>query len=123
MSKNNRPRSPAVPTLTLIKNCGNCAAFEPAPKGAKGTGTCHRGRPTPIFLGWGQHPVTHQQIPMVDSWFPPLPDVQWCLDHVPATADGEAMTIVGRHVDEAAATEPADEPVAANEAAATEAEG
>jgi hypothetical protein len=61
----------------MSETCGMCHFFRRI-KPMQPMGTCRFGPPTPCVVGMVQHSVTHQQQAVSDSFWPQIPDTDWC---------------------------------------------
>lgn len=74
----------------MISTCGSCRFFRRRETGHP-MGHCHSRAPAVMFVGMAndikghpiQHPASGQFMANVDSFWPALPDTEWCGDHQP----------------------------------------
>lgn len=57
------------------ERCGNCNAALPV---GKDTYACRAQPPVPLMVGVEQNPITQQQKPVVQAYFPPMQSIGWC---------------------------------------------
>ena len=86
----------------IPEECGTCRFFRRAEIGQPG-GVCRANPPTPVMAGMLKHPITGELFPAVKTYWPEIPDTEWCGAYlrkpfgkvdleklVPAEADGNA---------------------------------
>lgn len=62
------------------ESCGNCRFWKRQTPGHP-DGLCRGGRPTVLLVGMAPHPLSPKQgVPMVNSFWPPAPESEWCGD-------------------------------------------
>jgi hypothetical protein len=61
--------------------------WEPPPQGL--VGFCHESPPTVMLIGMTEHPLTHQQMPMANSFWPQTQGIHWCGRHESSAPLGE----------------------------------
>lgn len=76
--------------IGITKNCGNCAYFKRVSVGQQG-GLCRARPPVPLMVGMAQNPMTKEPFPVINTYWPQIPDSEWCGDHNPA--------LIGREID------------------------
>lgn len=59
------------------ENCGSCKFFRRA-EPMNPAGVCRADRPQIVFLGMGKHPISGQQMPITNSFWPQIADWEWC---------------------------------------------
>jgi hypothetical protein len=60
------------------ESCGSCRFWRRNEKG-KPSGVCRQTQPTAFIIAMVAHPIMkNQQIPIVDSFWPPIPESEWC---------------------------------------------
>lgn len=60
------------------ENCGSCRFFRRS-EPMQSPGLCKVGPgPTLLLVGMGKHPITGQQMPITNSYWPQTSDVEWC---------------------------------------------
>lgn len=62
------------------RSCGNCQYFrriEPKHPG----GVCRARPPIPVMVGMAKHPVSGQPVAVINTYWPEIPDVEWCGAH------------------------------------------
>lgn len=61
----------------IAEECGTCRFFRRAQIGQQG-GVCRARPPVPLMLGMLKHPVTGEMFPAVKTYWPEIPDTEWC---------------------------------------------
>jgi hypothetical protein len=61
----------------MESNCGNCLFFR-RNVALQPIGKCRFNPPVTHVIGTTQHPQTRHQVPHVGTYFPELPDTEWC---------------------------------------------
>lgn len=61
----------------MIESCGNCRFWRRV-QPMQPMGHCRFNPPTPLVVGMQQNKITQQVQPIVDSFWPMLPDTEWC---------------------------------------------
>ena len=64
----------------MVNNCGNCQFFRRAAPNQP-LGVCRARPPVPMLVGMLKHPVTQEPVPRNDSFWPQVPDTEWCGAH------------------------------------------
>jgi hypothetical protein len=60
------------------ESCGSCRFWRRNEKG-KPSGVCRQTQPTAFIVAMVAHQIMkNQQIPIVDSFWPPIPESEWC---------------------------------------------
>ena len=58
------------------ENCGSCRFFKRVPN-MRG-GLCRSRAPVPILIGMAKDPITGNVFPQVNTFWPQIPDTEWC---------------------------------------------
>lgn len=61
----------------LIESCGSCRFFRRLQVGQAG-GVCRAWPPVPMVAGIMKHPTTGETFPRVNTYWPEIPDSEWC---------------------------------------------
>ena len=64
-----------------MADCGSCRFFRRAEIGMPG-GVCRRVPPVPVMAGMLKHPITQELFPAVKTYWPEIPDTEWCGEYV-----------------------------------------
>lgn len=59
------------------ETCGSCRFFKRA-RAFQPIGWCRADPPRAILVGSSQDPVTKQVVPLVNTYWPQIPDTEWC---------------------------------------------
>ena len=60
------------------ETCGNCRYWKRM-QPERPQGMCRKRPPTMLLLGMAPHPMNpKQQMPITDSFWPPIPETEWC---------------------------------------------
>lgn len=60
-----------------VDECGSCRFFRRIQVGQPG-GVCRARPPVPMVTGMIKHPVTGEMLPHVNTYWPQIPDSEWC---------------------------------------------
>lgn len=61
-----------------VESCGSCR-FWKRHKDGQPSGMCRQKPPAVIMIGMQPHPIAKNQgMPIVDSFWPPIPESEWC---------------------------------------------
>lgn len=74
------------------ENCGSCKFFRRAEMGNP-MGVCRERPPVPMLIGAAKHPITQQQTPVCNTFWPQIPDTEWCGHWMIRTAVGTEIDI------------------------------
>ena len=61
----------------IPEECGTCRYFRRAQIGQP-LGVCRARPPVPVMAGMVKHPVTGEAFPQVKTYWPEIPDSEWC---------------------------------------------
>lgn len=61
----------------MEESCGNCRFFRRIRIGQAG-GVCRAKPPVPMLIGAQSNPHTNEQFPIINTYWPQIPDTEWC---------------------------------------------
>lgn len=64
----------------MSEECGSCRYFRRISVGHP-QGVCRARPPTPMMITIAKNPVTGDPFPVINTYWPEVPDVEWCGDY------------------------------------------
>lgn len=61
----------------MDENCGSCRFFRRQTIGQP-LGVCRARPPVPMMIGMNKHPVSGEMLPVINTYWPQVPDTEWC---------------------------------------------
>lgn len=80
------------------ENCGSCKFFRRA-EPMNPVGVCRALPPTVMMVGMSKHPISGQQVPVTNTYWPQIPDSEWCGAWLLRTAMGANIDLTKIDVD------------------------